>query len=225
MIIANGTGNGGRREMTFEEFCERLRFEESYIGDDNHLHRKDGRLLSRQCRNGYFMVRKRYDGQPYYFMEHQVIWYYHHGSIPEGLVINHRDFDRANNAIENLELVTQKENMEWSKKAGRLNAPKGADSPKALFTEKEVQFIRWLCKEGYSQKKVAKIMDVKNANVISRAVTGARYGNVMDASTIISIYPLLVEKTCRNDLPFKEQLVNAVMGLCGEAGEVCPAFV
>lgn len=206
--------------MTFEEFCERLRDEEAYIGPDNHMHRKDGRLLSRQARNGYYMVRKMYDNKTYNFMEHRVIWYYNYGSISEDLVINHKDFDRANNAIENLELVTQKENMAWSKKAGRMHAPQGPDSPKALFTEKEVQLIRWLCKNGYQQKEVAKLMNVRNNNMISRAVTGARYGNVMDAASVISIYPLLVEKTCRSDLSHREQMINAVMGLSGETGEV-----
>lgn len=206
--------------MTFEQFCERLRSEEAYIGHDNHIHRKDGRLLSRQCRNGYFMVRKMYDGEMYYFMEHRVIWYYNHGSIPDGMVINHKDFDRGNNAIENLELVSQQENVQYSKDAGHYPVLEGADNPRAMFSIREVQLIRFLCKNGYSQKEVAKMMNVKNANVISRVVTGARYGNVLDASRVTSIYPLLVEKTCRNDLPFKAQLENAVMGLCGESGEV-----
>lgn len=206
--------------MTFQEFCERLRSEEAYIGQDHHMHRKDGRLLSRQCRNGYYIVRKMYDHHTYYFMEHRVIWYYHYGDIDENKVINHKDFNRANNAIENLELVTQQENVDYTKQANRFHWLKGADSPRALFNEKEVQLIRYLCKEGYNRKEVAKLMNVKNANVISRVVTGARYGNVMDASSIVSIYPLLVEKTCRSDLPFKEQVINAVIGLCGETGEV-----
>ena len=210
--------NGCR--MTFEQFCERLRLEEAYIGHDNHMHRKDGRLLSRLCRNGYYLLRKMYDGETYHYMEHRVIWYYNHGSIPENMVINHKDFDRGNNAIENLELMTQLENVRYSADAGRFHGLEGADSPRALFTAREVQMIRYLCKNGYTRKAVADMMDVKNANVISRVVTGARYGNVMDASDIISIYPLLVEKTCRSDLPFERQLENAVMGLAGEAGEV-----
>jgi NTP pyrophosphatase (non-canonical NTP hydrolase) len=206
--------------MTFPEFCERLRSEEAYIGPDNHMHRKDGRRLSHPCTNGYYMVRKMYDGKNYYFMEHRVIWYYYYGDIDENKVINHKDFDRGNNAIENLELVTQKENVAYSMNADRFRWLKGPESPKALFSEKEVQFIRYLCQNGYKQKDVAKMMDVKNVNVISRVVTGARYGNVMDASSIISIYPLLVEKTRRSDLPFQDQVINAVMGLCGETGEV-----
>ena len=54
--------------MSFFKFCDRLIEDEMYIGEDNHIHRKDGRLLSRQMRNGYYTVRKRYDGINYCFM-------------------------------------------------------------------------------------------------------------------------------------------------------------
>ena len=93
--------------MNVEEFANRLKSDGAYIGVDNHLYRKDGRPLSRICRNGYYITRKMYNGETHHFMEHRVIWCFHYGSIDPDKVINHKDFDRANNAIENLELVTQ----------------------------------------------------------------------------------------------------------------------
>lgn len=210
--------------MNIEQFTKRLKQDGAYIGEDNHLHRADGRLLSRMCSNGYYMVRKMYDGKVFNFMEHRVIWCYHYGTIDDNLVINHIDFDRANNAIENLELVTQKQNMAHSIEHDRINWLKGPDSPKAYMTEKDVQLIRYLCKHGYSQRLVADIYGAKHANLISRIVTGARYGNVPDASSVIAVYPLLVEKTARMDLPKQERIENALMGLAGEAGEVLDIF-
>lgn len=40
----------------------------------------------------------------------RLIWIYHHGVIPNGLQVDHRDRVRSNNRIENLRLVTHQEN-------------------------------------------------------------------------------------------------------------------
>ena len=60
--------------MDFFEFCERLKADGCHIGEDGHVYRKDGRILSRQCRNGYYMLRKMYEHPTYHFMEHRVVW-------------------------------------------------------------------------------------------------------------------------------------------------------
>ena len=210
--------------MQLNEFCERLKSEGAYIGEDNHVHRKDGRLLSRQCRNGYWMVRKMYDSIQHEYMEHRVIYCMVHGAFDESMVVNHIDFDRSNNAIENLELVTQRENVLYTMEHDRACFLKGCDSPRAMLSEKDVQLIRYLCENGYSQKKVADIFGVPHANLISRVVNGARYGEVQDAASVLAVYPLLVRKTCRSDLPKEERIKNALFGLNGEAGEVIDIF-
>jgi len=40
---------------------------------------------------------------------HRVIWERHHGPIPEGCVIHHKDDNTMNNDIDNLEMMTKKE--------------------------------------------------------------------------------------------------------------------
>lgn len=206
-------------KMSFFEFCERLKRDGAYIGDDWHLYYADGRKLSRQARNGYYVVRRMYDNICYYFVEHRIIWYFNNGEFDESLVVNHKDFDRANNNIDNLELVTQKENVHYTVDHGRLNPLKGPDSPKAYLTEKEVQTIRWLKKEGWRNKDMAALFNVPNANLVSRVIHGARYGSVPDAADIVAIYPILVNRTARTDLNRDKQMVNATLGLVGEAGE------
>lgn len=56
----------------------------------------------------------RHDGEKRYFRRpsntgeqylHRVVWIYHNGEIPKGMHIHHKDGNRANNSIENLELV------------------------------------------------------------------------------------------------------------------------
>lgn len=51
---------------------------------------------------------------------HRVVWEEHHGPIPEGFDIHHKDMDKANNDISNLELISHKEHSlyhaGWKKK-------------------------------------------------------------------------------------------------------------
>lgn len=41
---------------------------------------------------------------------HRLIWIYHHGDITKGMVINHINEDRADNRIENLEVISNRQN-------------------------------------------------------------------------------------------------------------------
>ncbi len=45
-----------------------------------------------------------------YYFAHRIIWEMFNGKIPEGLVIDHIDSNRANNLIENLRLCTFQQN-------------------------------------------------------------------------------------------------------------------
>lgn len=210
--------------MSFFEFCDKLKADGAHIGEDGHIYRADGRPLSRKSRNGYYLLRKMYNHHTYTFCEHRVIWYFCNGAFDESLVINHKDFDRSNNKIENLELVTAKQNINYTKEAGRLNTAKGEDSGKALFTNKEVQALRYLKENGWNREQLKKLFDIKWDATLDRIVRGARYGNVADAADVVAIYPAVVERTWRKDIPKKDRIINAILGLNGELGELTDLF-
>ena len=65
-----------------------------------------GTKTGRENSNGYTQVGV--DGV--YFMAHRIIWEMHHGLIKPGMHIDHIDFNKANNRIENLRVVDMKEN-------------------------------------------------------------------------------------------------------------------
>lgn len=44
--------------------------------------------------------------------EHRFIWHSHYGSIPDGYVVHHKDGDKANNELANLELLSELEHKQ-----------------------------------------------------------------------------------------------------------------
>lgn len=79
---------------------------------------KISRPIGSMDRNGY--IRASFKDRR--FMLHRLVWIFHNGEINEGMQINHKDCDRGNNSIDNLELVTPRENLLRTKhhKTGRL---------------------------------------------------------------------------------------------------------
>lgn len=56
---------------------------------------------------------------------HRVIWEYFVGAIPPEYEINHKNFDRCDNRLSNLEVVTRAENQQHMRKYGMYAPPCG----------------------------------------------------------------------------------------------------
>ena len=52
---------------------------------------------------------------------HRLVYMAHKGVIPEGMQINHKDENKANNCIDNLELMTNKENCSYGTRNARIS--------------------------------------------------------------------------------------------------------
>ena len=203
-------------------FVEMLKGRGYYIGEDNHIRSKKGTLSSKLMRNGYYMTSAQYDGKMYYFMEHRVIWVWNNGPIPGGLVINHKDYNRANNALDNLELLTQKENTAYSE--CHRNPTRGERSGKASLTNKQADAIKTLgitC--GWSPSQIAALTRVKDYN-IKRIIKGERYPDAISKESILEVYPTLVDFTRNKEIGELEELKNYLLGLNGECGELTDIF-
>lgn len=62
---------------------------------------------------GYLLVILSKDGKPTAFIVHRLVYEAFYGKIPEGMQVNHIDENKSNNTIDNLNVMTSKENINW----------------------------------------------------------------------------------------------------------------
>lgn len=96
------------------------------INFDRYIITKDGNIFSKfyqrflnQSKStfGYSVVQlKCIDGKIRTFMRHRVVWFYFNGEIPDGYEINHKNEDKMDASLDNLELLTHSENINYGKR-------------------------------------------------------------------------------------------------------------
>ena len=83
-----------------------------------------GRILKPQLvMGGYLQVILCRNCKPSLFKVHRLVYEAFHGKRPEGMEINHIDEDKSNNSLENLNLMTHKENVNWGTAIERRAKP------------------------------------------------------------------------------------------------------
>lgn len=86
------------------------------------------------------------------------------GNAPS-MQVNHKDGDKRNNHVDNLEWVTQKQNTVHAYNNGLIKIPKGIDRPCAKLTEESVRTIRLALSEQPNQKELATKFCVSPATI------------------------------------------------------------
>lgn len=90
----------------------------TYDDDGRLRHARDkrkarqGEYADTYMRDGYRRVSVSLPGNRRQLQAHRVVWVLHHGCIPDGLVVDHKDCNPLNNTIENLRLVTVSQNAQ-----------------------------------------------------------------------------------------------------------------
>lgn len=88
------------------------------------------------------------------------------GPCPAGCVVNHRDSDTHNNRVENLEYISQRENIAHALKAGRFG--------RCSLTEDQVREARSLRASGVLQREIAARFGVTKG-AICKLLSGKSY--------------------------------------------------
>lgn len=93
-------------------------------------------------------------------------------------VVNHKDGDKHNNHLENLEWVTQKDNIRHAKLMGLARYAKGDDSGASKITEEFVRIIKKMLSDGVIQKQIAKHFGI-SAKMVTDINTGRTWKHVI----------------------------------------------
>ena len=114
------------------------------------IYGKRGKLKQRLNADGYYDVTVGYKNHRTSRKVHRIVMMaWKPLDDYEGMEVNHIDYDRTNNSLDNLEWMTHKENVEYSKhKYGKTF--KGSTNPKAHFTEQQVIDIRLMYEDGWT---------------------------------------------------------------------------
>lgn len=92
-------------------------------------------------KDGYIHLKLRKDGRDKMMMVHRLVAATFLRNLTDELEVNHKNGDRSNNSLENLEIVTRSQNMKHrSRFLGYTVA--GSKNPRAIFNEEEVASMR-----------------------------------------------------------------------------------
>lgn len=118
------------------------------------------------CDNKYLIAALRLNGDKQISVfPHKLVMRYFVGKRPRGLVINHKDFNKLNNDISNLEYVTQKQNSQHSVKYRRHAFGERINSAK--LSRKNVLEIRKMHVIGVPISLITYAYQVSRSNIDS----------------------------------------------------------
>ncbi len=75
-------------------------------------------------------------------LQHILVWIRYNGVIPKGMEINHKDGNKHNNWLSNLELVTSKENKAHAARTGLHVRLGGQHAGSAFYKDRQVVRLR-----------------------------------------------------------------------------------
>lgn len=110
----------------------------------NKLYLDNYYLKHKDNGKGYFRVKLSVNGKIKMIMVHRIIAEAFVTRIKNKNVINHKDGNKKNNALLNLEWCTQSENCIHASKIGLLSNKKGENHPKSKLTNEDILTIRSL---------------------------------------------------------------------------------
>ena len=128
-----------KREWKPVKDYERL-YEVSNFGEIKSLNYnhtgKEKLLKSKKDKYGYLTVNLYKNGVRKSFTIHRLVYETFVGEIPEDLQVNHIDEDKENNRVDNLNLMTPRENSNWGTRNARV-----ADARKGLYNIKSSKAV------------------------------------------------------------------------------------
>lgn len=96
---------------------------------------------------------------------------------PDGLEVNHKDTNKTNNFVTNLEYCTPEENRNHAQAVGTKVYHRGEAHPNSVLTEDTVRWIKFSLASGRTVSDLARALEVATSQ-ISRIKSGEIWGHV-----------------------------------------------
>lgn len=158
------------------------------IKGTNYSLTKDGNVISgftgkkicnRKRDDGYIVVNLYIDKKPKYFYLHRLLAEYYIDNPKNKKYVNHKNGNKSDNRIENLEWCSASENSKHAMKMGLSEAPvfKGSEHGMSKITNEQVNDIRILYKTGmYNQVQLGRLYGLGQSH-ISRIIRGESWSH------------------------------------------------
>lgn len=143
-------------------------FNDYYATEDGKIYSgKSNKYLStRKSKRGYLLVNLSIDGKCKTFSVHSLIakaYIPNPDNLPE---INHKDGNKENNTVSNLEWCTSSQNSVHALREGLMVPAKGLATKNGRFTDEDIITIRNLYKsKQYSQYRIAEMYNVTRSTI------------------------------------------------------------
>lgn len=131
-------------------------------------------LSPRKDHRGYLYINLYRNRRRFTRKIHRLVFETFNGKISKE--INHKDGDKENNFIDNLEDITKSENIKHAYENGLMNHI-GENHNRAKLTNSDIYEIRKLADNGLKQKVIAKIFGVAQQTV-SKIVNKRRWNHL-----------------------------------------------
>jgi hypothetical protein len=126
-------------------------------------------LKKRKNKDGYLHAVLYKGGLPYTCKVHRLVLETFVGPCPEGHECNHKEGNKENNELENLEWVTKSQNMKHAFEIGLKNSPNkgkfGSQNSNSKLKEGEVWLIKKLLSYKIKQMVIAQMFKVHKSTI------------------------------------------------------------
>lgn len=140
---------------------------------------KPGYVMKQHEDSGYLATWLTHGGANKFVYVHRLVLEAFVGPCPKGLECNHKNLDRHDNTIENLEWISHSENVKHAYRhgcggghGGEVPQIRGEKHPKAKLTEAEVLKIRERSAEGESGYSIAKDYPIVSSGTVADIIAG-----------------------------------------------------
>jgi hypothetical protein len=138
----------------------------TYYNKQKKTSRKvDIKLKSQLDKKGYYVQGFSVNNKFKLLQVHRIVWEAFFGKIKEGMQINHIDGNKTNNNLNNLEVVTPKENTQHAWRNGLSKKVYGRQTSNCILDFEQVKQIRKLYQDGKKQTELSEMFGVHQTNI------------------------------------------------------------